>query len=209
MMNAPGLSYDELKALNPCSDRMKRVVKLMGGAKKWDGEKITAAQARKAGATFDDIVWAASALSRNDKNIERRLRLWMADCATRVLHIFEKERMTDIRPRKAIIVMRQFARGEVSAAAWVATRDAAWAAAWAAAWDSARDSAGDAAWAAAWAAAWDAARDSAGDAAWDSAWDAAWDSEQDWQFDRLVLWLSENEPNDWPLPEQPKQTQAA
>ena len=50
------------------------------------------------------------------------------------------------------------------------------------------DAAGDAAWAAAGAAAGDAARA------------AAWDAEQAWQFDRLILWLGDNEPQDWPLP---------
>jgi hypothetical protein len=149
----------------------------MGDAKRWGSKKITAAQARAAGATFNDIVWAASALAPSDKDIERRLRLWMADCAAHVLHVFEKERATDIRPREAIIVARQFAQGDVLAAA----RDAAWA----------------------------AAVDAAVDAARAAARDAARAAEQDWQFDRLVLWLSENEPSDWPLPDQVKQTEAA
>jgi hypothetical protein len=192
-MTAPGLTYDELKAFKQCPESMTRVVKLMGGAKEWDGKKITAAQARQAGATLGDIIWAASALSRNNKDVERRLRLWVADCAANVLRLFEKERPTDQRPRKAIIASRQFARGEVRAAAW----------------DAARAAAGAAAGAAAWTAAWDAARAAAGAAAGAAAWTAAWTAEQDWQFDRLVLWLSENEPDDWPLPEQPNQTKAA
>jgi hypothetical protein len=31
--------------------------------------------------------------------------------------------------------------------------------------------------------------------------DAAWADEEQWQFDRLVSWLSDDEPTDWPLPE--------
>ena len=80
---------------------------------------------------------------------DRTLRLFAADCAERVLPLFEQQRPNDNRPRQAVETARRFANGE-------ATRDEL-AAAWDAAWD--------AAWAAAWVA--------AGDAAWDAAWDAA------------------------------------
>jgi hypothetical protein len=191
----PTLSYTELKALQPCEPSMKRVAKLMGGARKWNGHGITAEQARAAGASFDDIIWAASAKARHDKDVERRLRLWLADCAARVLPIFEKHRPGDTRPRDAIMAARQFARGEIGAAAWAA----AWAAAGAAAWAAAGDAAGDAAWAAAGAAAGAAAWAAAGDAAGDAAGAAAWAAERQWQFDRLVAWLSD-EPADLSLP---------
>jgi len=128
MSAVPSLTYAELKALRPCEDSLNRIAKLFGGARKWNGRKISASEARSAGATFDDIVWAASALARNDKDIERRLRLWTADCAAHVLHIYEKTGGSNA-PRKAIVAARQFARGEIDAAAG----DAAWAAAWAAA----------------------------------------------------------------------------
>ena len=94
--------------------------------------------------------------------VERELRLFAADCAERVLHVFERERPNDDRPRKAIQAARDFANGKIGAAA----RDAAWAAARAAARDAARD--------AAWAAAWDAARA------------AAWDAETEWQRQRFA-----------------------
>ncbi len=77
-MTIPSLSYDDLKALNPRADDFKRVTKLMGGAKKWDGVKITAAQARKAGATFDDILWTSSAVACSNPNVKRRLHLRVA-----------------------------------------------------------------------------------------------------------------------------------
>lgn len=162
-----GLTYPEFEALSPCADSKRRVVRLLGGAKAWNGNSISAAAAREAGATFEDIVWAASAVARNDKDVERRIRLWVADCAARVLHIFEKERPRDDRPRLAIIASRQFARGEIGDAAWAAARDAAWAAR-----------------------------------------DAARDAEETWQFDRLIMWLSEDEPQDWPLSE-PANVEAA
>ena len=54
---------------------------------------------------------------------DRTARLFAADCAARVLPIYEKEYPGDDRPRNAIRTTRAFARGEID--------DAAWAAAWA------------------------------------------------------------------------------
>ena len=42
------------------------------------------------------------------------LATWAADCAEHVLHLFEKERPGDDRPRRAIELGRAWARGEVS-----------------------------------------------------------------------------------------------
>jgi len=186
------LTYDEVKALNPCTDSFRRVMKLLGGKEGWNGNRISAAEARAAGCTFDDIVWIASAVAKTNADVERRLRLWMADCAAHVLHIFEKTEASDA-PRKAIIAARQFARGEIDEAAWDAARDAAW--------DASLDAARDAAWAAAASA---AARAAASAAAWAAAWDArvaARADEEAWQFDRLIARLSDDEPEDVPLPE--------
>lgn len=55
-------------------------------------------------------------------------RLFAADCAEHVLHIFEKEYPGDDRPRKAIEAARKFAKKEIDAAAMAAARAAAWAA---------------------------------------------------------------------------------
>ena len=57
---------------------------------------------------------------------DKTARLFAADCAEHVLHIFEREYPKDDRPRKAIQAGRDFANGKISAAA----RDAAGAAAW-------------------------------------------------------------------------------
>lgn len=128
---------------------------------------ITAAQAKEAGCTLTDLVWAASALARRDKDVERRLRLWMADCAARVLHIYERAETSEA-PRNAIIAARQFARGEIDGAAGAA----------------------------------------AGDAALGAARVAARDAEEAWQLDRLVAWMSDVEPADWPLPARQKKDAA-
>ena len=61
---------------------------------------------------------------------ERTARLFAADCAEAVLHIFEGDRPGDDRPRKAIEAARAFAFGQIDSPA----RDAAGAAARAAAW---------------------------------------------------------------------------
>lgn len=182
---APTLTYDQLIALNPCEDSLKRVVKMLGGPHKWGGNGIDAATARAAGVGFYDMLWVLSAKARSDEDVERRLRLLLADYAARVLPIFEREVRNDDRPRAAIIATRQFARGEIDdAAAGAAAGDAAGAAAGAAAGDAwvAACAARDAAWAAAWAAAGD-----------------AWAAEQAWQFDRLIARMSDNDPADWPL----------
>jgi len=46
----------------------------------------------------------------------RALAAWAADCAERVLELFEAEAPTDDRPRDAVARARSFARGELSAA---------------------------------------------------------------------------------------------
>lgn len=43
----------------------------------------------------------------------RLLALWAADCAGHVLHLFERERPADTRPREAIEHIRAWVRGEV------------------------------------------------------------------------------------------------
>lgn len=105
-------------------------------------------------------------LDAGDKTVARRARLvrqlpwdeqvareFAADCAERVLPIFERRHPGDDRPRKAIVAARAFARGDIA--------DDELAAARAAAGDAARAATGDAAWAATG----DAARAAAGDAA--------------------------------------------
>ena len=57
-------------------------------------------------------------------NVDRELRLFAADCAERVLLIFERERPNDDRPRKAIQAARDFANGKIDAAARAAARAA-------------------------------------------------------------------------------------
>jgi len=212
-INPFAMTYAELKSLNPCADEFASVTAILGDENSWDGRLITATEARAAGVSMDQVIWAASALARKNSEIERRLQHWGCDCAARVLAIFEKQFPGDGRPRAAIEAGRHFADGLIGAAEWAAARnaaedaarispcDAAWSAARAAAWAAASTAAMDAGWRSAWSAAWDAARAAAeaakaaaGSAAWSAASDAAWDAEQDWQFTRLCEWMSDAAP---------------
>jgi hypothetical protein len=133
---------------------------------------------------------------------DRTARLFAADCAERVLPLFERERPDDPRPRAAISVARRFANGDATRdeldAARDAARDAVWDAARDAAWAAARDAARAAAGTAARDAAWDAAGDAAGAAAWAAAGDAAraaaGTAECAWQQSHLAEMLGLVEP---------------
>jgi hypothetical protein len=208
---APTLTYSQLRKLEPCPDRLYGVTRKLGGPRRWGNKPVTAAEARKAGVGFEDLLWVVVKLALADKDVERRLRLWMPDCGAHVLPIFEKFRPFDTRPRNAICMARAFARGATDVFALDAARGAAWGAAWDAAGVAARAAAGAAARVAAWAVAGAAARDAAGvaardaagvaarAAAWDAARAAAGNAEELWQFDRLIEWLSDPEPDEWQL----------
>ena len=177
----------------------------------WLGPTIWLAEARGQLLADTDkvVVEQARLLSKVETWNERTARLFGADCAEHVLHLYERDYPTDLRPCQAIEATKAFANGQIDAAAWdaarAAARDAAWdaarAAAGDAAWDAARAAARDAAGDAARAAARDAARDAAGDAAraaawaaagaaaWAAAWDAAWAAERQWQAERLGQYL--------------------
>jgi hypothetical protein len=120
----------------------------------------------------------ARVIRRLDTWNERTARLFAADCAERVLPIYEKAHPGDDRPRMAIETARRYARGEATRGELVAAR----AAALAAAWDAARAAARDAALAAALATAWDAARA--------AALAAARAAEHKWQTARLMAYLN-------------------
>jgi hypothetical protein len=123
----------------------------------------------------DKSAWAEARLIRRLRWSKHTAALFAADCAERVLPIFEQRYPQDDRPRKAIEAARQWARGEIAAAARAAAGDAAGDAAGAAyvAAAAAGDAAGGAAWwwdtaGAAYAAAY-AARRNAADAAYAAA----------------------------------------
>jgi hypothetical protein len=173
----------------------------------WLNEEIYEAEGRGEFIRHDnnkDVFGEARLIRKLEGWNKKSKRLFAADCAERVLPIFEKEYPTDSRPRKAIEASRKFANRKITMKNMTIAGDAAGAAgdaAWAArnaAW-GAGDAAGaarDAAWAArnaAWGAgdaagaARDAARDAAGAAR--NARNAAWDAEKIGQMDRLFHYL--------------------
>ena len=133
----------------------------------WLSNEVYEAEARgeRVGADNKIVVREARLTRRYETWSETTARLFAADCAERVLPIFERERPDDDRPRKAIEAARAFARGEIDA-------DALASAAWAA-WDANAASA-----------AWDASAASAARAA-----RAARAAERDWQVTRLLQYL--------------------
>jgi hypothetical protein len=175
-------TLNKIKAHSPCKDGWNKLLNYLGKTQA-DNEPLSIATIIQSNG-IKDAVWALRAVEGKDKEI----RLFAADCAELVLHIFENRYPNDDCPRKAIQAARDYANGvidkyELAAArdaAWdaarAAARDAAWDAARVAAWDAARAAARDAAWDAAGDAAWDAARAAARDAAWDAAGVAAWDA---------------------------------
>jgi hypothetical protein len=67
-MPAITLTLAHLDALHPCSSRRSAAVAKIGA---WDAP-ITAAQAAAAGIDLSDLVWVASSLAIEDKDVERR-----------------------------------------------------------------------------------------------------------------------------------------
>jgi len=148
----------------------------------WLGPAIFEAEARGERVECNDkiVVRDARLLRRVEAWNERTARLFAADCAERVLHIYEAAYPGDHRPRQAIAVARAFVNDQMSRSDLAAAEAAAWDAAGAAAWTVARAAARAVARAAARDAAWDAARAVARAAravamdAWDAARAVAW-----------------------------------
>ena len=74
------------------------------------------------------VVRRARLLEKLDTWTDRTARLFAADCAERVLHIYERDYPNDSRVRNAIEIARKFANGELPISVLGAARNAAWAA---------------------------------------------------------------------------------
>lgn len=135
----------DIRAARPCEDGWENLLNHMGvsptDAKSGDHRVNLDVVLDAVG--FDDTLWVVDNVLHEDM----LLRLFAADCAERVLHLFENERPNDNRPRKAIEATRDPNATEEQLlaacdaawdAAWAAARYAAWAAAWDVAWDAER-----------------------------------------------------------------------
>lgn len=191
-MSAPRLaiSLGDLAGLAPCEEAARRVGVLLRAADPTGWRAFTAAEARAAGCTYEDIIWVAAEIARTDEAVARRLTGYLNDNAKRVLPLFEQRAPDDPRVRACIIATDDFLAGAISEAEWARAARAAWDA-WAA-WDARTARAARAAWAARTArAAWDARdRGSADFGAW--------------QFDRLIDWLAPEAPDPLPMPRDPR-----
>jgi hypothetical protein len=190
----PAITFRQAREAGACQGSYSRMARHVGGIRAWGKDRPVPIETVLDVCGLDDALWALKAVGEN-----RLLRLWAADCAERVLPLWEDQFPDDNRPRRAIKVARAFARGEVGRSTLGAARTAA-----AVAREAARDIAAVAAWgarAAAWAAAWDAASTvAAGDFACSAcaadaaatrgvARAAAWGAERAWQTSRLREYL--------------------
>ena len=116
----------DIRAKSPCEDGWEKLLKHLGksGAEAKTDETPIAVITVLESNGMKDALWVF------DKCINSHIcRLFAADCAESALHIFEKERPDDKRPRRAIEVAR-------NPNATSEERDAAGADAWAAAGDA-------------------------------------------------------------------------
>jgi len=186
----PG-KWTEHRVPDPCSSGWHLC--RPGDLKQWLGPHIWIAETDgPVMATFDKVIASKARLLYEVTTWDEQLaRLFAADCAEYVLHIFEEARPGDNRPRRCIELARLFARGDANhrdlAAARVAAQASALAAAWAGSWVVARHAAQAAAYAAARVVALHAAGAAAGSAR-DAAQDAAQAAEQ--TASRLAPWAA-------------------
>jgi hypothetical protein len=101
-------SIAQIRELGPCATGYR--LALTGLPK--DGE-VTAAEARAAGVKLDDVAWYLSIQAQHDAEIRRRLQHWKADCAARVLSVFEAAYPRDARVRAMIQAAHIEADGKV------------------------------------------------------------------------------------------------
>lgn len=120
----PGEWTPAISDLRPCESGYHLCRK--GDLVVWLGPEIYEAEARGAliEATDKIVCESARLIRKVESWNERTARLFAADCAERVLPLFEKFQPNDDMPRKAIEAARAFARGEITAAAWAAAGDA-------------------------------------------------------------------------------------
>ena len=151
----------------------------------WLGEEIYEVEYKGSVIVGDNKVVGEQArlIRKIDTWNDRTARLFAADCAEKVLYIWEEKYPDDDRPKMCIEAVRSFANGKIG-------KDEL-AAAGAAAWYAAGSAAGSAAGAAAWYAAWDAAGSAAGAAAWYAAGSAAGAAAWEWQTNKLFEYLEE------------------
>lgn len=112
-------TLNKIKAHRPCEDGWEKLLNHLGKTDA-DDEPLSIATILESNG-IKDAVWALCAVEGKDKEI----RLFAADCAESVLHIYENEYPNIDRPRKAIQAARDYANGLISKDELDAAREAA------------------------------------------------------------------------------------
>lgn len=187
-MNQWTISVEQVCALVSYRPVLERLSQVLPG----DGS-IDAAHARALGCTFDDFLWFSFELAVNNCGLRKKLTAFLNDNAKRVLHIFEEAAPDDDRVRTCIQATDDWLTGSVTSenlcAAALAASEAAS--------DVKQSQPHYAAFTA-----WGAAHAASGAA--QAAREAVKSDEfGQWQFDRLIYWLTEDDPVALPMPETP------
>jgi len=116
----------KIREHRPCKRGWVKLDKSLGGIKSYGLHTPVKFSQIAESNGLDDAVWCLRSICPEH---EKEVRLFAADCAESVLHLYEKEH-EDTRPRDAIQAARDFANGligdDVRDAAWDAAGDAAW-----------------------------------------------------------------------------------
>ena len=149
------VTFNTLKSYHACQDGYVRLSKSLGGDEIYGLDTLINVLTILERNGLEDAIWALRATLQSSDKV---CRLFAADCAESVLHIFEEKYPDDMRPRNAIQAARDFANGLIgidelkdaaSAAMAASAANAAWAARGAsAAWAASAASAASAAMAA-------------------------------------------------------------
>jgi hypothetical protein len=121
-------TLNKIKVHSPCGDGWAKLLLFLNKTEA-DDEPLSIATIIQSNG-IRDAVWALRAVEGKDKEI----RLFAADCAESVLHIYENRYPNDDRPRKAIQAARDYANGVIGKDELSAACGAAGAAARAAKW---------------------------------------------------------------------------
>jgi hypothetical protein len=99
-------TLNKIRKHSPCEDGWTKLLSSLGKTKA-DNVRLSYKHILEING-FEDALWTLK--THKDEN---KVRLFAADIAERVLHIFEEKRPDDDRPRKAIQAARDFANGKI------------------------------------------------------------------------------------------------
>ena len=110
-------TFNRLRAARACADGYRKLATHLGSVDTYGADKPINLLTVLESNGLDDTLWC---LRATEQNSDRVARLFAADCAEAVLHLFEGLYPDDKRPRQAIQAARDYAEGRIDAAAWSA-----------------------------------------------------------------------------------------